>query len=228
EMVTDEDRQFMWDSYNYVPEAKINLGIRLRLARLMDGRGRKMELINMLLFSMPGTPVIYYGDEIGMGDNCYLNDRDGVRTPMQWNASLNAGFSNANPQQLYLPLIIDPEFHYRYINVEVQETKSRSLLNWMRKIIAIRRGHKAFGRGSMKMLYPENEKILAYTREYEGETILIVANLSRSVQVAWLDLTEYAGKTAYELFGEIHFPEITSTPYLLTMSSFGYYWLKIE
>ncbi len=228
EMVTDEDREFMRDAYAANHQARINLGIRLRLARLMDGSRRKIQLMNVMLFSMPGTPVLYYGDEIGMGDNCYLNDRDGVRTPMQWSAHVNAGFSEANPQQLYLPVIIDPEYNYRAINVDVQESKHHSLLKWMRKIIRIYKQHTALARGTMEILEPDNERILAYLREEEGETILVVINLSSDPEAVELDLSRYAGKGTRELFGDQPFPGITEQPYLLTLASHGYYWLKIS
>ena len=227
EMVTDEDREFMRNAYSPDPQGRINLGIRMRLAHLMDGSRRKMQLMNVLLFSMPGTPVLYYGDEIGMGDNYYLNDRDGVRTPMQWNANVNAGFSMANPQELYLPVIIDPEFNYRTINVEVQEQKKTSLLKWTRKIISVYKQHPALARGSMKMLAPANEKILAYLREYEGERILVVVNLSENAEVVELDLRQFAGSSITELFGGNAFPAITKDPYLLTLSPYGYYWLGV-
>lgn len=228
EMVTDDDREFMRNVYAENHQARINLGIRLRLARLMDGSRRKIQLMNVMLFSMPGTPVLYYGDEIGMGDNCYLNDRDGVRTPMQWSANINAGFSEANPQQLYLPVIIDPEYNYRAINVEVQEKKHHSLLKWMRKITRIYKQHKALARGTMQILEPKNERILAYVRSYEEESILIVVNLSSNPEAVEIDLSQFAGRGTRELFGGQAFPEITEQPYLLTLASHGYYWLKIE
>jgi maltose alpha-D-glucosyltransferase / alpha-amylase len=227
EMVTDEDREFMRAEYAPDPRARINLGIRRRLAPLMEGSRRKIELMNVMLFSMPGTPVLYYGDEIGMGDNYYLDDRNGVRTPMQWNASINAGFSDTNPQELYLPVIIDPEFHYESINVEVMENKPRSILKWTRKIIGLYKQYKAFARGTMKMLEPANKSILTYIREYQNERILVVINLSEKAEVVELDLSAYAGSSTVELFGGNAFPTITDKPYLLTIGSSGYYWLKI-
>ena len=228
EMVTEMDRWFMWEEYAENHQARINLGIRLRLARLMDGSRRKMELMNSLLFSMPGTPVLYYGDEIGMGDNCYLNDRDGVRTPMQWNANLNAGFSNANPQELYLPVVIDPEFNYRTINVEVQEKRHRSMLQWMRKMIGIYKDHPALRSGDMQLLFPANERILAYIRSCPSETVLVVANLSYKPEVVELDLSEYAGRSTREMIYETPFPQITDRPFLLTLGAYGFYWLQID
>jgi maltose alpha-D-glucosyltransferase/alpha-amylase len=227
EMVTDEDREFMRAEYAPDPRARINLGIRRRLAPLMDGSRRKMELMNVMLFSMPGTPVLYYGDEIGMGDNYYLDDRNGVRTPMQWNSSLNAGFSTTNPQELYLPVIIDPEFHYESINVEVMEHKPRSILKWTQKIISIYKQHKALARGSLQMLNPANETILSYLRSYQDEVILVVINLSDKAEVVELDLSAYAGKQTIELFGGNAFPPITDKIYMLTIGAFGYYWLKV-
>jgi maltose alpha-D-glucosyltransferase / alpha-amylase len=227
EMVTDEDREFMRAEYAPDPRARINLGIRRRLAPLMEGSRRKIEIMNVMLFSMPGTPVLYYGDEIGMGDNYYLDDRNGVRTPMQWNSSINAGFSDTNPQELYLPVIIDPEFHYESINVEVMENKPRSILKWTRKIIGLYKQHKAFARGTLKMLEPANKSILSYIREYQNERILVVINLSDKAEVMELDLSAYAGSTTVELFGGNAFPTITDKPYLLTIGSSGYYWLKI-
>ena len=182
EMVTDEERDYMYRAYAADAQARINLGIRRRLAPLLRNDRRRIELMNALLFSMPGTPVIYYGDEIGMGDNIYLGDRNGVRTPMQWSSDRNAGFSRANPQKLYLPVIIDPEYHYETVNVEAQQNNPSSLLWWMKRLIALRKQYQAFGRGTIAFLRPENTKILAFVREFEGERLLVVANLSRFVQ----------------------------------------------
>src|SRR5437773_2487626 len=181
EMVTDEDRDYMYRVYAQDPQARINLGIRRRLAPLLENHRARVELMNGLLFSLPGTPVLYYGDEIGMGDNIYLGDRNGVRTPMQWSGERNAGFSHANPQRLYLPVIIDPEYHYEAINVEAQQNNPNSLLWWIKRLIALRRRFQAFGRGTLDFLHPENRKILAFLRRYEDECILVVANLSRFV-----------------------------------------------
>ena len=191
EMVTDEERDYMYRVYANDPHARINLGIRRRLAPLLANSRRKIELLNMLLFSMPGTPIIYYGDEIGMGDNFYLGDRNGCRTPMQWSPDRNAGFSRANPQQLYLPITIDPEYHYEAINVENQQKNLSSLLWWMRRVIAMRKNFKAFSRGSLEFLYPDNPKVLAFLRRYEDETILVVVNLSRFAQSVELDLSRF-------------------------------------
>ena len=206
EMVTDEERDYMYRVYAQDPQARINLGIRRRLAPLLGNNRRRIELMNGLLFSLPGTPVIYYGDEIGMGDNIYLGDRNGVRTPMQWSADRNAGFSRANPQQLYLPVIIDPEYHYETVNVEAQQNNPHSLLWWMKRLIALRKRYKAFGRGSMEFLHPENRKVLAFIRRYEDETMLVVANLSRFAQYVELDLRSYKGTIPVELFGRTRFP----------------------
>ncbi len=228
EMVTDEERDYMYKVYTKDPQAKINVGIRHRLAPLLENNRSKIELMNVLLFSLPGTPIIYYGDEIGMGDNFYLGDRDGVRTPMQWTADRNAGFSLANPQKLYLPLIIDPEYKYESINVETQQMISSSLLWWMKRIIGMRKKYKAFGRGDIEFLSPANSKIIAYTRTFEDEKILVLGNLSRFSQPAELDLEEYRGYTPVEVFSHNSFPVISERPYLFTLSPYGYYWFVLE
>jgi len=228
EMVTDEERDYMYRVYAGDPRMRINLGIRRRLAPLLGNNRRKMELLNGLLFSMPGTPVLYYGDEIGMGDNIYLGDRNGVRTPMQWSADRNAGFSRANPQRLYLPVIIDPEFHYEALNVEAQQNNPSSMLWWMRRIIGLRKRYKAFGRGNVEFLDPENRKILAFLRAYEDETILIVANLSRFTQCAELDLSRFGGRVPVELFGQTRFPKIGELPYFVTLGPHTFYWFLLE
>src|SRR5690606_24445294 len=194
EMVTDEERDYMYKVYTRDPMARINIGIRHRLAPLLNNDRRKIELMNVLLFGMRGTPVVYYGDEIGMGDNFHLGDRNGVRTPMQWNDDRNAGFSAANPQKLYLPLIIDPEYHYNAVNVDTQNHNSNSLLWWMRRTINMRKRYKAFGRGTIEFLSPANSKVIAFLREYEEETILVICNLSRFPEVVELELEEYAGR----------------------------------
>jgi maltose alpha-D-glucosyltransferase/alpha-amylase len=196
---------------------RINLGIRRRLFPLLGNHRRRAELMNALLFSMPGTPVIYYGDEIGMGDNIHLGDRDGVRTPMQWSADRNAGFSCANPQELYLPVTISPEYHFEVINVEVQQSNLHSVLWWMKRLIALRKRYKAFGRGSIEFLHPENNRILAFVRQFGQERILVVANLSRFVQHVQLDMASYQGMTPIEIFGRTEFPVIGSRPYFLSL-----------
>jgi maltose alpha-D-glucosyltransferase/alpha-amylase len=227
EMVTDEDRDTMYRAYAAERSARINLGIRRRLAPLLGVR-RKVELMNALLLSLPGTPVLYYGDEIGMGDNIYLGDRDGVRTPMQWSGDRNGGFSRANPQKLYLPPIIDPEYHYEAINVEAQQSNPASLLWWMKRIIAKRKEHKLFGRGSIEFVTGDNPRVLAFVRELDGETVLVVANLSRFVQCARLNLERFKGTVPIELFGRMRFPEIPEMPYFISLGAHDFYWLALE
>jgi len=228
EMVTDEERDYMYRVYASDPRARINLGIRRRLAPLLANNRRRIELMNILLFSLPGTPVIYYGDEIGMGDNYYLGDRDGVRTPMQWSPDRNAGFSRASPQRLYLPAIIEPEYHFESLNVENQERNPSSLLWWMRRVIAMRKRVKAFGRGTIEMLYPDNPKVLAFVRRHEEDTLLVVVNLSRFSQVVQLNLAGYAGQVPVEVFSRNRFPVIRETPYVLTLGIHDYYWFSLR
>jgi maltose alpha-D-glucosyltransferase/alpha-amylase len=229
EMVTDEERDYMYKVYVKDPRARINLGIRHRLAPLMGNNRKKIELLNYLLFSLPGTPVIYYGDEIGMGDNVYLGDRDGVRTPMQWSSDRNAGFSEANPHKLYLPIILDPEYHYESVNVGVQHWNTSSLLWWMKRVISKRKQYKAFGRGDMKFINTENAKILAFTRTYEEQTVLVVVNLSRYTQPVELDLTTFKGYKPVEVFSKNKFPSIKEdTPYFLTLGSYDCHWFVLE
>ena len=228
EMVTDEDRDYMWRTYAADRDARINLGIRRRLAPLMQNHRGRIHLMNGLLFSFPGTPIVYYGDEIGMGDNIYLGDRNGVRTPMQWSADRNSGFSRANPQRLYLPVIIDPQYHYEQVNVEVQQSSQYSLLWWMKRLIATRKRYRAFGRGSMEFLLPENRKILAFVRRFEDEQILVVANLSRLVQCFELDLAQFRGMVPVELSGGTRFPEIADRPYFLNLGPFSFFWFALE
>jgi maltose alpha-D-glucosyltransferase / alpha-amylase len=227
EMVTEEERDYMVQRYAVDRQTRINLGIRRRLAPLLLNDRRSIELMNALLFSMPGTPVVYYGDEIGMGDNAYLGDRNGVRTPMQWSPDRNGGFSRANPQQLILPVIIDPEYRYETVNVEVQQANPRSLLWWMKTAIALRKRHPAFARGSLKMLAFENRKVLAFLRRSEVETLLVVANLSRSPQWVELDLAEFKGVFPVELFGNAEFPQIGDAPYLLTLGGHDVLWFQL-
>ena len=228
EMVTEEERLYMYRIYAHAPEARINLGIRRRLAPLMNNDRRRIELMNQLLFSLPGTPVIYYGDEIGMGDNIYLGDRDGVRTPMHWNADRNAGFSRAHPQQLYLPLIVDPEYHHATVHVEAQQNNTSSVLWFMKRLITLRKRYRAFGRGSFELLTPHNRHVLAFIRRYENERILVVANLSRYAQVVTLDLGEFRGMTPVELLGHTHFPLIGEQPYPLTIGAHALHWFALE
>ena len=228
EMVTDEERDYMYRMYAEDRPMRINLGIRRRLAPLLGNDRRKIELMNALLLSLPGTPVIYYGDEIGMGDNFYLGDRNGVRTPMQWTADRNAGFSRANPQKLYLPVIIDPEYQYEALNVEAQQNNSSSLLWWMKRLLAQRKRSKAFGRGTFEFLMPENRRVLAFIRQYENERILVVANLSRFIQPVELDLRKFSGSKLVEMFGGNEFPAIMERPYLLTLGPHAFYWFTIE
>jgi len=228
EMVTDEDRDYMWRTYAKDVQARINLGIRRRLAPLLENHRGRIHLMNGLLFSFPGTPIVYYGDEIGMGDNIWLGDRNGVRTPMQWSSDRNAGFSRANPQQLFFPVIIDPQYHYEQVNVEAQQSNQYSLLWWMKRLMAMRKRYKALGRGSMEFLHTENRKILAYVRRWEDETILVVANLSRLVQCFELDLTQYRGMVPVELSGGTRFPVVGERPYFLNLSPFAFYWFKLE
>ncbi len=227
EMVTDEERDYMYRVYAHDNQARINLGIRRRLAPLLRNDRRQIELMNGLLFSLPGTPVLYYGDEIGMGDNFYLGDRNGVRTPMQWSGDRNAGFSRSNPQRLYLPVIIDPEYHYESINVENQQNSLNSLLLWMKRLIALRRRFTAFGRGTITFLTPSNRKVLAFIREHEDERILVVANLSRSVEYVELDLANFRGSVPVEVFGGNPFPPVGDLPYLLTLTPHAFYWFEM-
>ncbi|HEY2169927.1 MAG TPA: alpha-glucosidase C-terminal domain-containing protein, partial [Candidatus Angelobacter sp.] len=228
EMVTDEERDYMYRTYAQDRGMRINLGIRRRLAPLLENDRRRIELMNALLLSLPGTPVLYYGDEIGMGDNIYLGDRNGVRTPMQWSPDRNAGFSRANPQKLYLPVNIDPEYHYEALNVETQNNNSHSLLWWMKRMIAQRKQHPAFGRGKMEILFPGNRKILAFVREFEDEKILVVANLSRFTQCVELDLSRHRESVPVEVFGRNSFPAITEQPYLLSLGPHAFQWFHLQ
>ena len=228
EMVTDEERDYMYRGYAADREMRINLGIRRRLAPLLENDRRKIELLNGLLFSLPGTPVLYYGDEIGMGDNVFLGDRNGVRTPMQWSADRNAGFSDGNRQRLFLPVNIDPEYHYEAVNVETQQNNPHSLLWWMKRLIAQRKQFRAFGRGSLEFLHPANRRVVAFLRQYEDETILVVANLSRFTQCFELDLSSLRGKRPVEVFGRTKFPPITDRPYFLSLGPHAFNWFYLE
>ncbi len=228
EMVSDEERDYMYRVYAADAQMRINLGIRRRLAPLLNNDRRLLELMNGLLFSLPGTPVLYYGDEIGMGDNIYLGDRNGVRTPMQWSADRNAGFSRANPQRLHLPVIIDPEYHYEAVNVETQQANPHSLLWHTKRLTAVRRQTRVFGRGSIRFLYPENRRVLAFVRAYEGEQVLVVANLSHLAQSTDLDLRDFRGMHLIELFGHTPFSPIDEAPYRLTLGPYGFFWFRLE
>ena len=224
EMVTDEERDYMYRAYARDSRMRLNLGIRRRLAPLMGNNRRRIELMYALLLCLPGTPILYYGDEIGMGDNIYLGDRNGVRTPMQWSPDRNAGFSRCNPQQLYLPVITDPEYHFEVLNVEAQKQNRHSLFWWIRRLLTLRSRIPAFSRGDINFLTPENSKILAFIRQYENQSVLVVVNLSRFVQITELNLQAYEGMIPVEIFGNTPFPCITNTPYFLTLGPHGFYW----
>jgi maltose alpha-D-glucosyltransferase / alpha-amylase len=228
EMVTDEERDYMYGQYAADPQMRLNLGIRRRLAPLMENSRPRIELMNSLLFSMPGTPIIYYGDEIGMGDNVYLGDRNGVRTPMQWSSDRNAGFSRADPARLYFPVIMDPVYGYEAINVEAQERSPFSLLQWTKRMIALRRQHPVFGRGTIEFIRTDNRKVLTYVRKYGKDTVLCVANLSRSVQPVTISLPAFAGLTPVEMLGQAEFPRIGDHPYFLTLAPYGFYWFSLQ
>jgi maltose alpha-D-glucosyltransferase/alpha-amylase len=227
EMVTSRERDYMYRMYAADPRARINLGIRRRLAPLLENDPERIKLVNSLLLSMPGSPIIYYGDEIGMGDNIFLGDRNGVRTPMQWSPDRNAGFSRADPQRLYFPPIMDPIYGYDAVNVEAQSRDPSSLLNWMKRMLAVRKTTQAFGRGALRFLKPGNRKVLAYLREHGDEAILCVANLARSAQPVELDLVRYRGRVPVELLGRTPFPPVGDLPYLLTLPSYGFYWFRL-
>jgi maltose alpha-D-glucosyltransferase/alpha-amylase len=228
EMVTDVERDYLWSTYANDPRARINVGIRRRLAPLMDNDRRKIELMNSLLLSFPGTPILYYGDEIGMGDNIYLGDRNGVRTPMQWTPDRNGGFSRADPAKLYAPMIMDPVYGYEAVNVEAQSRSLSSLLSAMKRLISVRKSTLAFGRGSMTFIRPANRSVLAYVREYKGEVILCVANLSRSAQATELDLSAWKERVPLEMLGRTRFPAIGELPYMITLAPYGFYWFELQ
>jgi len=228
EMVTDMERDYMYDEYAKDKAMRLNLGIRRRLAPLLDNDRRKIELMNGMLMSLPGTPIIYYGDEIGMGDNVNLGDRNGVRTPMQWDAGWNGGFSPADPEQLYSPLIMNPVYGYPVINVYAQKRFDHSLLSWMKRLIRVRRSTPVFGRGSIEFLYPANHRVLAYVRNLGRETILAVNNLSGAAQAVELDLKLYRGNILIEMFGKNIFPRVGDLPYLLTLGPYQFYWFKLK
>ena len=227
EMVTDRERDYMYQMYATDPRARVNVGIRRRLAPLMENDPAKIQLMNSLLFSMPGSPTVYYGDELGMGDNIYLGDRNGVRTPMQWSPDRNGGFSRADPQGLFLPPIMDPIYGYASVNVEAQSREPSSLLNWTRRMLAVRKTCKAFGRGTFELLRPGNRTILAYLRRYENQAILCVANLKRSAQAVELDLASFRGRVPVEMIGRSSFPPIGDLPYMLTLPGYAFYWFDL-
>jgi maltose alpha-D-glucosyltransferase/alpha-amylase len=228
EMVTDVERDYLWSTYANDPRARINVGIRRRLAPLMDNDRRKIELMNSLLLSFPGTPIIYYGDEIGMGDNIYLGDRNGVRTPMQWSPDRNGGFSRADPARLYAPTIMDPVYGYEAVNVEAQSRSLSSLLSATKRLISVRKSTLAFGRGTMSFIRPANRSVLAYVRQYQDEVILCVANLSRSAQATELDLSPWKDRIPLEMLGRTSFPAIGELPYMITLAPYGFYWFQLR
>ncbi len=228
EMVTDEERDYLYQEYANDRRMRVNMGIRRRLAPLLDNGRRRIELLNALLFSLPGSPFLYYGDEIGMGDNIYLGDRDGVRTPMQWSADRNSGFSRADFAQLYFPIIMDPVYGYQAVNVEAQQRHSTSLLHWMRQMINLRKKHRVFGRGTISFIKPENRSIFAFTRSYEDETVLCIYNLARSSQPVQLDLSGYQGMIPIDLQYQVEFPRITAHPYQMALNEYGFYWFMLK
>ncbi len=228
EMVTDEERDYLYNEYAKDRRMRLNVGIRRRLAPLMENGRRRIELLHALLFSLPGSPFLYYGDEIGMGDNVYLGDRDGVRTPMQWSPDRNAGFSRADFARLYFPVIMDPVYGYQAVNVEAQQRYSTSLLNWVREMIHLRKRHPVFGRGSLSFIRPENRNVFAFVRSYLDETVLCVFNLSQSAQPVELQLQKYQGRTPIEMMGQAEFPPISSAPYQLALAPRGFYWFLLK
>jgi maltose alpha-D-glucosyltransferase/alpha-amylase len=228
EMVTDVEREFMYDAFARERLARLNLGIRRRLAPLLDGDRRRIELLNGLLMSLPGSPFVYYGDEIGMGDNVYLGDRNGVRTPMQWNGGWNAGFSDADPEQLYQPLISNALYGYQGVNVAAQRRQPSSLLNWMKRLIRVRKSSKVFSRGTIDFLTPANHRVLAYVRTLGKDKVLVVSNLSSTAQAVELELTGLAGAIPIEMFGQSLFPRIGTAPYILTLGPYDFFWFRLR
>ncbi|HET7734543.1 MAG TPA: alpha-glucosidase C-terminal domain-containing protein, partial [Nocardioidaceae bacterium] len=228
EMVTDEERDYMWAEYAKDPRMKANIGIRRRLAPLLDNDRNQLELFTALLLSLPGSPVLYYGDEIGMGDNIWLGDRDGVRTPMQWTPDRNAGFSTCNPGQLYLPVILDPLYGHQVVNVEAQLQSSTSLLHWTRRMVEVRKQNPAFGLGTWEDMGGSNPSVLSFMRVFGDDIVLCVNNLSRFPQPVELDLRRWEGYMPIELLGTVHFPSIGELPYLLTLAGHGFYWFRLS
>jgi maltose alpha-D-glucosyltransferase/alpha-amylase len=228
EMVTDVERAYMYDEYARDPVARINVGIRRRLAPLLEGDRRRIELMNGLLMALPGSPFLYYGDEIGMGDNIYLGDRNGVRTPMQWTGGWNAGFSTADPERLAHPLISNALYGYQGVNVEAQLRSEHSLLHWTRRLIAARKSSRVFSRGSITFLKPVNHRVLAFLRTLDREQVLVVCNLSSTAQAVLLDLKEVAGALPIEMFGKSVFPRISDAPYVLTLGPYDFYWFRLR
>jgi len=227
EMVTDEERDYMYNEYAKDPRMRRNIGIARRLAPLLDNGRRQMEMLYSLLFSLPGSPVVYYGDEVGMGDNIYLGDRDGVRTPMHWTSDRNAGFSRADPAALYLPLLMDPVYGYQAVNVEAQERVATSFLHWLRRLLQVRKQHPVFGQGDYEPLYPENRRVFAFIRQLGADVVLVVANLSRFAQPVELDLSRWTGLVPEEMFGRTPFPIIDNRSYRLAMGPHGFYWFRL-
>jgi maltose alpha-D-glucosyltransferase/alpha-amylase len=228
EMCTDPERDYMYYAYAQDPLMKLNIGIRRRLAPLLENDRAQAQLLNSLLFTLPGTPIVYYGDEIGMGDNIHLGDRNGVRTPMQWTADRNAGFSRADPAQLYSPVIADPIYGYQAVNVEAQLRTPSSFLHWMRRLIAVRKQSKVFGRGSLRFLAPANTRVLAHLREYQGESLLFVHNLAGNAEPVELDLGAFRGAVPLELLGQARFPAVGDRPYFLSLGPYGFFWFKLH
>jgi maltose alpha-D-glucosyltransferase/alpha-amylase len=228
EMVSEDERDYMYDAYAKEPHARINLGIRRRLAPLMENDRRRIELVNAMLFSLPGCPIIYYGDEIGMGDNVFLGDRNGVRTPMQWTGGWNAGFSTADPEQLFLPVVSNPVHGYQAVNVESQRRSDHSLLSWTKKLLKLWKASLVFSSGSIRFANPKNHRILAYFRELDGQTVLVVNNLSRTAQPVELDLREFKGAVPIEMFGGNAFPRIGELPYFLTLGPYHFFWFALR
>jgi len=228
EMCTDPERDFMYYAYAQDPMMKLNIGIRRRLAPLLENDRAKSLLLHSLVLTLPGTPIVYYGDEIGMGDNIHLGDRNGVRTPMQWSADRNAGFSQAETAQLYSPVIADPTYGYQSVNVEAQRKTVSSLFHWMRRLIATRKRSRVFGRGTLRFLQPVNTRVLAHLREFEGETVLAVHNLAPSAEPVELDLAAFRGAVPVEMLDGARFPPIEERPYALSLGPYGFYWLRLE